>query len=1112
MPANKKSKRGGNLGDAREVRAIKRSASSDSENGGSDEDHEEEATTSAGLFGFVLQDAMDPAAEKRKRDAREWQQRSRSAKKAAEAATATGGIRSYFGGASSSAAASTTPAATATPRANASATPQATAAATTTPVLAMEAVMMETVAMEAAVAAIEQAATPSGLSVNGKKIGRPRKDATTTTTSANPSHRGASSSSLGSSTHESKETRAEARRTRSAAAQLTSPPPKQQRVHAGQPQPRLLPKMTDDARDALKRMSASRRLERAHVVGGKDVPVAEWLTLRDDRWELRRVYAMAHWVTLRESGMEADDAAATAAASVLMGEGAKPLTARTVLDWLRDYVRAGARIALSQRGRNVNTESYLADEKLKAKAVDWLRDNVQAARSTKPKPGEHPTPPLTVHRFCQWINDKLLAKVLREVPSRKPIVESTACRWLHALGYRYCENKKNIYMDGHERPDVVMDRKEKLVMLHVLKEVTVTFSGDNCEIVNWPDGLHPGEPPLVDVSQDECAYHANDDCPWEWCKGDRQQIKQKSRGSLMMISEFLSEHAGRLCCSKAEAIAYAAAHPDSLIASKVAAGRAEEGLDARLILEPGANKDAYFDNEQLLAQTKYAKEIFDAMGRHVAPAREVKVSDSVDACVEVSADPDHPVRLRLSPRDGGLKQLPAVRCIGLFLFDHSSGHDAGATDARSVNTSNKGPDWTGKVVPQRDGYYPDPRGPSYPRLVQRMQFAEGDLLPCDVIVPNGIDANAAAGAAATIAPAVLPEQLIGRAVAYDSLGLQHAGKVSEVEGDRLVVEFGDGEDDLGDYLFSVEEVLSCLVGPPPSPEQHQQGPPTLEEEAEARKLYFNGRRGTLKKKHPAADGAALRKLADDEWPTLPEERRLHFVRKVRAARDGGEGTSVAARTLKVGEPVPRLLWGRHKGHEALLAERGLLPEGGLRATCPTEGEHRRDHRCCCKRLLGSQPDFRSECSALERVVESGHRELVGPHGTVTVGHRCLFLPKYHCELNWIERYWGASKKYARRHCGYSLTALRVTVPIALSQTCNELPEELRDELDLPVSPLLKMRRWARISRMYRAQYRLGANGHEAVRVVKAQKRHRDTSDARSRQQEAAMEALAFVGA
>jgi hypothetical protein len=86
------------------------------------------------------------------------------------------------------------------------------------------------------------------------------------------------------------------------------------------------------------------------------------------------------------------------------------------------------------------------------------------------------------------------------------------------------------------------------------------------------------------------------------------------------------------------------------------------------------------------------------------------------------------------------------------------------------------------------------------------------------------------------------------------------------------------------------------------------------------------------------------------------------------------------------------------------------------------------------------------------------------------GHRCLFLPKYHCELNWIERYWGAAKKYARRHCGYTLSALRTCAPIALSQTLDELPEELRSDLNLPVSPLFKQRRWARILWRYAAEY------------------------------------------
>ena len=142
-------------------------------------------------------------------------------------------------------------------------------------------------------------------------------------------------------------------------------------------------------------------------------------------------------------------------------------------------------------------------------------------------------------------------------------------------------------------------------------------------------------------------------------------------------------------------------------------------------------------------------------------------------------------------------------------------------------------------------------------------------------------------------------------------------------------------------------------------------------------------------------------------------------------------------------------------------------------------------------------DFKSETSGLDRVVTSA-------------GHHCLFLPKYHCELNWIERYWGAGKKYARRHCGYTLSALRVCVPIALSQTREELPEELHDHVLLPVSPLFKQRRWARVSWRYAAEYRKGEFGHAVVQAVAAQSssRHRDTS--RMRQSEAAMEALAFA--
>jgi hypothetical protein len=206
-------------------------------------------------------------------------------------------------------------------------------------------------------------------------------------------------------------------------------------------------------------------------------------------------------------------------------------------------------------------------------------------------------------------------------------------------------------------------------------------------------------------------------------------------------------------------------------------------------------------------------------------------------------------------------------------------------------------------------------------------------------------------------------------------------------------------------------------------------------------------------------------------------------------------------------------------------------------------------------MLAAQPDFREEASALQHMIEQpvtiSHGEgsmQALPHtdrakswqyaslnpltwlslairsmlGCVlnvcgawwqVPRHTCLFLPKFHCEMNAIERYWGATKKYLRRHCSYSLPGLRAMLPVALSQSLEDLPQESRSSADLPVSPLLKMRRWFRISWQYAAEYRKGSACAEVVSALAAQrsKRHRDTSVRRARQAEAAMEDAAMAG-
>jgi hypothetical protein len=55
-----------------------------------------------------------------------------------------------------------------------------------------------------------------------------------------------------------------------------------------------------------------------------------------------------------------------------------------------------------------------------------------------------------------------------------------------------------------------------------------------------------------------------------------------------------------------------------------------------------------------------------------------------------------------------------------------------------------------------------------------------------------------------------------------------------------------------------------------------------------------------------------------------------------------------------------------------------------------------DEWCCMHRVLMLQDDFASEKSLIQSIIEDA-------------GHICLFLPRFHCELNPIEMLWGYGK-------------------------------------------------------------------------------------------------------
>jgi len=93
--------------------------------------------------------------------------------------------------------------------------------------------------------------------------------------------------------------------------------------------------------------------------------------------------------------------------------------------------------------------------------------------------------------------------------------------------------------------------------------------------------------------------------------------------------------------------------------------------------------------------------------------------------------------------------------------------------------------------------------------------------------------------------------------------------------------------------------------------------------------------------------------------------------------------------------------GCFKGMEQIIRECSLwLASGNLLAQCKGFKCEVGKTDCCCRWLLFNQPDFVNQKSQLE--------ELITSHG-----HICDFYPKYHCELNFIEQYWGAVKFHYR---------------------------------------------------------------------------------------------------
>ncbi|KAF9481284.1 hypothetical protein BDN70DRAFT_803826 [Pholiota conissans] len=156
--------------------------------------------------------------------------------------------------------------------------------------------------------------------------------------------------------------------------------------------------------------------------------------------------------------------------------------------------------------------------------------------------------------------------------------------------------------------------------------------------------------------------------------------------------------------------------------------------------------------------------------------------------------------------------------------------------------------------------------------------------------------------------------------------------------------------------------------------------------------------------------------------------------------------------------------GTFKGMANILEERGYtgcVGTKGLPAECPKFKCAAGAMACCCRRILYNEPDFVNVPSLLE--IECNAR-----------GFQVLFLPKFHCELNFIEQCWGYAKTTYRKYPASSREA--------------DLDRNVRTAL--ASVPIESMRRFATRSLRFMDAYRKGLDGKQAAWANKKYRGHR----------------------
>jgi hypothetical protein len=212
---------------------------------------------------------------------------------------------------------------------------------------------------------------------------------------------------------------------------------------------------------------------------------------------------------------------------VAKAQGHGVCRARSIRTWILDFVREGR---LPLHSYRYTRETVLEDE-------DVLQE-IQGVLTEKARGGF-----IKTEDVCDIVASERVQNAFAWLGVHKPsISKTTAQRWLAKLKWRYAKRKNGMYIDGHERDDVVAYR-QAFVNRWAEYETEFQIWDDNGNLPPLP----PNSRRLILITHDKSVFFQNDERTTCWSHQDsRPTPKPKGDGQSLMVSDFLTAAWGRL--------------------------------------------------------------------------------------------------------------------------------------------------------------------------------------------------------------------------------------------------------------------------------------------------------------------------------------------------------------------------------------------------------------------------------------------------------------------------------------------------------------------------------------------------------------------------------------